>query len=146
MQARPEEFRAAARALRSVRSEVDGDVRQLRAHGSAFESWLSPAASEFSSQFYAGSFSQYDLVIRDLDDYANMLEGAAVRLEEAVMSVNRLERSIRNWFYAQPIPEDGSLPKWVAHGWQYRPGRFPTSGDSEWYVAARYLRGLGLIF
>lgn len=138
------EYRAVARALRSLRAQVDGDTRHLRSAGAAFESWLSPASEQFNSYYYTSSFEQYAMVTRDLDDFAAMLENAATQLEDAIARTYAIESRTETWFWSQPPPEDGSPPMWEQQGWVYRPGRLPTSGDSEWFAVERYLRNLGV--
>lgn len=144
MRATPEEFRAVARRLRAERHRIDVDVGRLRSAQVFFRQWRSPASSLFSSGYYEGSLETMRLPVRDLDGLASALERAADQLEAAVRRDRQVERDAYSWFNSQPAPEDGSSPVWERQWWRYRPGRFPSSGDSEWFAVQRYLRRLGV--
>ena len=84
------------------------------------------------------------MAIRDLGDLADTLDRAADQLDEKIHQLRRIERNAQAWFASQVPPADGSQPRWVAEWWTYRPGRFPASGDSDWFAVASYLRARGV--
>ena len=144
MRGNPEEFRAAARSIRSAMIDAHRDAGRLRSASVYFERWRSPAATEFSSGYHRSAQQSVGYVIRDLGDLADMLDRAANDLQEVIGTCKAIERNVVGWFANQPVPEDGSPPVWEQQWWRYRPGRLPTTGDSEWLEVRGYLRGLGV--
>lgn len=144
MLASSEEFRSAARALRSTRSAVEGDRSSLERAGAIFETWRSPAADDLKATLYPMCVNSLGMAIRDLGDIADMLDRAAEQLDERLGQLRRIEHNVHTWFASQPVPADGQQPRWLAEWWTYRPGRLPVSGDSDWQAAASYLRARGV--
>lgn len=144
MHASPDELRGVAHALRTTRGHVEGDLSSLRRAGAVFNSWHSPAADDVRTGLYPMCVNSVGFVTRDLEDLATMLDRAADQLAERLARIRTIESSSRSWFARQPLPEDGSLPRWEREWWTYRPGRFPPSGDSAWMEAATYLSHRGV--
>jgi hypothetical protein len=139
-----EELRGAARALRSTQSLVEGDRSSLERAGSIFNSWRSPAADDMKATLYPMCLNSLGSVIRDLSDLATMLDRSADELDNQLQRIRSIESNVRNWFANQVVPADGEQPRWISEWWKYRPGRLPTSGDSEWFDAGTYLRNRGV--
>jgi hypothetical protein len=144
MLASSEELRGAARALRSTKSLVEGDRASLQRAGSIFETWRSPAADELEATLYPMCLNSLGFVIRDLNDLASMLDRAADEMDNQLRHIRTIEFNVHNWFSSQPVPADGTQQRWISEWWKYRPGRLPSSGDSEWLEAATYLRHRGV--
>lgn len=144
MLASADELRGAARSLRSTKHLVEDDRSSLQRAGSIFDTWRSPAADELQQTLYPMCLNSLGFVIRDLGDLADMLDRAADELDRKLARIRDIERSAWSWFTSQPEPADGEQPRWIREWWTYRPGRLPPTGDSEWLVAAGYLRNRGV--
>lgn len=145
MLAHPEELRGLARTLRSSARDVD-ERRDRVTHsvGGLHALWRSPAANFFILQEAPHDLLHLGDVIGDIEEVAAMLERLANELEDRLAEIARIEQRVHSWFWHQPPPVDGTDPVWIREWWRYRPGRFPSHGDSEWLDARSYLKARGV--
>ena len=144
MIASPEQLRGVARSLRATKGFTESDRSSLQRAGSVFDSCHSPAADDVKTTLYPLGLTSMEFVIHDFEDLASMLDRAADDLTQKLARIKSIESHARAWFATQPPPTDGSLPRWEREWWQYRPGRFPASGDSAWLAAGPYLHARGV--
>jgi len=127
-------------SLRALVNAVADDRRALIASMDVFERWHSEASDSFYEGHFAPRARNLFALTEDVEGLVDILTRTRTAIEAQVQAARGHEQRIRQWFDSQPLPEDGSPPRWEAEGWRYRPGRFPVSGDSEWFAAADYLR------
>jgi hypothetical protein len=107
---------------------------------------MSPAADYFNSHQYEGSFSQFDLVERDAEEIARMLDDLADQLAERLAAIRRTAENVRAFYRSPPpwargTPEDPN-PVWVRVPWRYQPHNLPPDDAPEWLTVGNHFRNV----
>ncbi len=135
-----------AATIREAGRQTSEDASLLRSYGSMFRDWMSPAAEQFNSHQYEGSFSQFDLVERDAEDLAKLLEDLAGQLAEKLAVIRRTATNVRAFFHSPPAwaagTEEDPNPVWVRIPWRYQPYNLPAGDSPEWLAVGHHFRSV----